>query len=300
MTSSAQLTDIALDDRRKTRENTRVGGENARSWQLVSALRDAEFTTAQLGRADQIVLDLEDAIDESLKAAAREKVTTWLSAGGHAWIRINDWTTLDWSDDIAALAGTPGLAGVMLAKTEAAEQVTDTFQRLGGSTPVVALIESALGIESAIDIARARGTYRLAFGSGDYRRDTGASNTPLAMAYPRTKLVLASRIGALPGPIDGPTVASTHPVLREQAADSVALGMTGKLCLDNEQPAVINESMSPTPADVAWALDFLEKFQADGRVIRDGSDKPRLARAETIRRRAELFHITPSMGVYSA
>jgi citrate lyase subunit beta/citryl-CoA lyase len=182
----------------------------------------------------------------------------------------------------------------MLAKAEAAEQVTDTFQRLGGSTPVVALIESALGIESAVDIARARGAYRLAFGSGDYRRDTGASNTPLAMAYPRTKLVLASRIGGLPGPIDGPTVASTHPVLREQAADGVALGMTGKLCLDNEQPGVINESMSSTPADVAWALDFLEKFEADGRVIRDGSDKPRLARAETIRRRAELFRIAPS------
>jgi citrate lyase subunit beta/citryl-CoA lyase len=288
------MTDTALDDRRKVREDARVDGQNARSWQLVSALRDADFDVAQLGRADQIVLDLEDAIDESLKAAAREKVVGWLSAGGRAWVRINDWTTVDWSDDIAALAGIPGLAGVMLAKAEAAEQVTDTFQRLGGSTPVVALIESALGIESAVDIARARGAYRLAFGSGDYRRDTGASNTPLAMAYPRTKLVLASRIGGLPGPIDGPTVASTHPVLREQAADGVALGMTGKLCLDNEQPGVINESMSPTPADVAWALDFLEKFEADGRVIRDGSDKPRLARAETIRRRAELFRIAPS------
>ncbi|HEY0247001.1 MAG TPA: CoA ester lyase [Gryllotalpicola sp.] len=288
------MTDTALDDRRKVRESTRVEGQNARSWQLVSALQTAMFDTAQLGRADQIVLDLEDAIDGSLKQFARDNVVEWLRAGGSAWVRINDWTTVDWSDDIAALAGVPGLQGVMLAKTEAAEQATDTFQRLGGATPVVTLIESALGIESAIEIARARGTFRLAFGSGDYRRDTGASNTPLAMAYPRTRLVLASRIGGLPGPIDGPTVASTHPVLREQAADGVALGMTGKLCLDMEQPSVINESMSPSPADVAWALDFLAKFEADGRVIRDGSDKPRLARAETIRRRSEIFHIQPN------
>ena len=293
MTSTKQSNGTALEHRRAARESTRVDGENARSWQLVSALREDVFDAAMLGRADQIVLDLEDAIDASFKEAAREKVVTWLSSGGRAWVRINDWTTVDWSDDIAALVGVPGLAGVMLAKTEAAEQVTDTFQRLGGSTPVVTLIESALGIESAIEIARARGAYRLAFGSGDYRRDTGASNTPLAMAYPRTRLVLASRIGGLPGPIDGPTVASTHPVLREQAADGVALGMTGKLCLDSEQPAVINESMSPTPADVAWALDFLAEFEADGRVIRDGSDKPRLARAETIKRRAELFRIVP-------
>jgi citrate lyase subunit beta/citryl-CoA lyase len=291
VTSTKQSTDPALEQRRAAREESRVDGENARSWQLVSALRDDTFDAAMLGRADQIVLDLEDAIDASFKASAREKVVDWLSNGGKAWVRINDWTTVDWSDDLAALTGVPGLKGVMLAKTEAAEQVTDTFQRLGGQTPVVTLIESALGIESAIEIARARGAFRVAFGSGDYRRDTGASNTPLAMAYPRTRLVLASRIGGLPGPIDGPTVASTHPVLREQAADGVALGMTGKLCLDGEQPAVINESMSPTPADVAWALDFLAEFEANGRVIRDGSDKPRLARAETIRRRAEIFHI---------
>jgi citrate lyase subunit beta/citryl-CoA lyase len=294
VTSTKQSSGTALEQRRAARESSRVDGENARSWQLVSALQQDSFDFAMLGRADQIILDLEDAIDASRKGEARENVVNWLNGGGSAWVRINDWTTVDWSDDLAALVGAPGLRGVMLAKVEAAEQVTDTFQRLGGATPVVALIESALGIEDAADIARARGAYRLAFGSGDYRRDTGASNTPLAMAYPRTRLVLASRIGGLPGPIDGPTVASTHPVLREQAADSVALGMTGKLCLDNEQPAVINESMSPSPADVAWALDFLAEFEAGGRVIRDGSDKPRLARAETIQRRAELFRIQPA------
>ena len=55
--------------------------------------------------------------------------------------------------------------------------------------------------------------------------------------------------------------------------------MTGKLCLDFEQPAVINESFAPSPSDVAWAIDFFAEFEAAGSVIRDGSDKPRLARA---------------------
>jgi citrate lyase subunit beta/citryl-CoA lyase len=288
------MTVTSLDERRTAREAQRVDGQNARSWQLVSALEVDAFDTAQLGRADQIILDMEDAIDGSLKEQARQAVVEWLRGGGSAWVRINDWTTLDWSDDLAALAGTPGLRGVILAKAEAAEQVTDTFQRLGGATPVIPLIESALGIEDAVTIARARGAYRLAFGSGDYRKDTGAANEPMAMAYPRTRLVLASRIGNLPGPIDGPTVGHSHALLREQAADAVNLGMTGKLCLDLEQPAVINESMSPSPSDVAWALDFLREFEAGGRVIRDGSDKPRLARAEVIVRRAELFHIQPN------
>lgn len=285
------MTDIPLPDRRTARDATRVEGRNARSWQLVSALRTEVFDAAELGPADQVILDMEDAIDGSFKDAARENVVRWLTDGGSAWVRINDCTTADWAEDLRALRGVARLRGVILAKTEAPSQVTDTFQRLGGQTPVIPLVESALGIEDAVAIARARGAFRLAFGSGDYRKDTGAANEPMAMAYPRTRLVLASRIGGLPGPIDGPTVGLSHALLREQAADAVALGMTGKLCLDIEQPPVINESFSPSPADVAWALEFLRRFEEGGRVIRDGSDKPRLARAEVIARRADLFHI---------
>lgn len=277
---------------RHTRESSRVDAGNARAWQLVNALHVDQFDIAQLGRADQVILDLEDAVDPAHKPKAREGVVAWLDAGGSAWIRINDRTSNFWRDDVDALAGLPGLKGVMLAKVEAAGHVTETWRALGGSAPVVALVESALGIEEAVAIARAEGVFRLAFGSGDYRRDTGAENTPLAMAYPRSRLVNASRIGNLPGPIDGPTVGGTHALLREQAADAVSLGMTGKLCLDLEQPAVINEAMSPSPADVVWANNFMEEFNQAGGVIRDGSDKPRLARAETIQRRAVVFGIT--------
>lgn len=288
------MTDATLTHRRAEREGTRVGPRDARSWQLVNALRTELYDDAQLGRADQVILDIEDAVDGSRKAEARDNVVAWLKDGGRAWVRVNDVTTHEWEADLVALAGLDNLHGVILAKTESAEQVTDTFQRLGGHTLVVPLLESALGIEDAKSIARARGTYRLAFGSGDYRKDTGAENNPLAMAYPRTRLVLASRIGNLPGPIDGPTPNSSHPVLREAAADAVAMGMTGKLCLDLDSPAVINESMAPSPSDVAWALGFIAEFEAGGRVIRDGSDKPRLARAEKIRERSEAFHIAPA------
>ena len=159
---------------------------------------------------------------------------------------------------------------------------------------VLALVESALGIEESPSIARARGAFRLAFGSGDYRRDTGTSADDLAMAYPRSRLVVASRIGGLPGPIDGPTVGSSHPVLREQAGVAVALGLTGKLCLDVEQLPVINEVISPTPSDVAWAQDFLADFEGRGRVIRDGSDLPRLGRAQKIEKLATAFGVAPA------
>ncbi len=266
----------------------------ARSWLLVNGGRPEGFDEAWASRADQIVLDIEDAVDPALKDRAREDVAAWLADGDRAaWVRINDHSTPFWSDDVDRLKGLPGLAGVMLAKTEAAEHVTETFDRLGGSTPVLALIESALGIEEAVAIARARGVFRLAFGSGDYRRDTGTSADDMAMAYPRSRLVVASRIGDLPGPIDGPTVGTAHRILREQAETTVALGLTGKLCLDVEQLPVINEVISPTPSDVAWARDFLADFEARGRVIRDGSDLPRLGRAKKIEALAQAFGVQP-------
>jgi citrate lyase subunit beta / citryl-CoA lyase len=291
---------MAIDDRTTpaptsapaARKGRDVPAEISRSWLLVAGTAADTFDTAARSRADQVILDIEDAVDPKRKPAARTDVASWLSGGGEAWVRINDVTTPFWADDVEELRGLPGLKGVMLAKTEAAAQVTDTWHRLGGQTPVIALVESAVGIEEANLVAKAQGAFRLAFGSGDYRRDTGTSADTLAMAYPRSRLVVASRVGDLPGPIDGPTVGTSHPILREQSQVAVSLGLTGKLCLDVEQLPVINEVISPTPTDVAWAQDFLDDFEARGQVIRDGSDLPRLGRAQKIQKLAEAFGVT--------
>jgi citrate lyase subunit beta/citryl-CoA lyase len=228
-----------------------------------------------------------------LKTQALKDVIAWLEAGNKAWVRINDYTTPFWASDCAALKGVSNLQGVILAKVEDAAQVEATFDALGGTTPVVALLESALGIEEARNIACARGTFRLAFGSGDYRRDTGTAADDMAMLYPRSRLVTASRIGNLPGPIDGPTITTSYGQLRVASEHTVVLGLTGKLTVDPGQIPVINETICPTQADVTWARDFLDDFEARGRVIRDGSDLPRLGRAEKIDKLARAFGIEP-------
>jgi citrate lyase subunit beta / citryl-CoA lyase len=272
-----------------------VDPEISRSWLLVNGSDPDLFPRALRSRADQIILDIEDAVDPSLKRQTRAFVADWLMDPDHeAWVRINDRGSGYWEGDVDQLADLPGLRGVVLAKTESSDPVTETFDRLGGVTPVVPLIESAIGIENAVSIARARGAFRLAFGSGDYRRDTGASADDLAMAYPRSRLVVASRVGGLPGPIDGPTVSESHPVVREQADMTVSLGLTGKLCLEEAQASVINEAISPQPSDVLWARGFLSAFDARDRVIRDGSDLPRLARARKIVDLAHAFGIDPA------
>jgi citrate lyase subunit beta/citryl-CoA lyase len=259
-----------------------IDTDRSRSWLLLTAARPDDFDAAAASSADQLILDLEDGVDPSRRRVAREAVRRWLSSGHGAWVRINERESPDWNLDLDALQGLDSLLGVMLAKAETSAQVAETFVALGRRMPVIALIETAVGLENAGDIARAEGVVRLAFGSGDYRHDTGADATDGAMAYPRSRLVVASRASRLPGPIDGPTVGGSRAHLREGCEVASSHGMTGKLCLKHEDGAVINEALSPSATDIDWARQFLHDFDRDGGTVRDGSDPPRLRRARKI------------------
>lgn len=273
---------------------TPVAPEVARSWLLVPGHSPDLFDPAAASAADAIVLDLEDAVPAAAKSRARDDVAAWLSKGGHAWVRINDATTEFWAEDLAALDGIPGLAGVMLAKTESGHQVESTAARLPDGTPVLVLIESAMGLEAAPEIARAEGTFRLVFGSGDFRRDTGMSDLPLAMAYARSRLVITSRAARLPGPIDGPTLSDEPEILKREAELTRSMGMTGKLCMTTERAPYANSALSPTTTDIAWAHKVIERLGEDGRHVRDGSDLPNLAKAKKIRDQTRMFGLESS------
>ncbi|UPO76433.1 CoA ester lyase [Arthrobacter sp. Helios] len=260
----------------------------SRSWLLASAADEANFGPALASEADSVIFDMEDAVPSDSKAAARERVVEALSTGMTAWVRVNGIETDFWADDLAALSKAPGLRGVMLAMTEKPEQVTHTAMRLQAGTPVLALVESALGIENATAIASAPGTFRLAFGVGDFRRDTGASDDPMALAYARSKLVVASRVGQLPGPIDGPTVGTLGEKLLDACKVTASMGMTGKLCLMPEAADTINQGLSPSESEIVWAHELLEAHAA-GAVVGDGSYLPRLARAQKISSLADSY-----------
>jgi citrate lyase subunit beta/citryl-CoA lyase len=231
---------------------------HARSWLLVPGSRPDRFDDAMNSAADAVIFDLEDGVIPSAKGAAREHVTEFLEAGGAGWVRINNVTTADWSIDLAALGNIAGLSGVMLAKTESAEQVDRTAAELPG-IPVLALVESARGIEFAFDIASADATIRLAFGTGDFRRDTNVGAD--ALAYARSRLVVASRAADIAGPIDGPCV--TGPTeLPSELAVTKSMGMSGKLCMHARDTAVVNRALSPQPDEVAWAAEIIERLGA--------------------------------------
>lgn len=272
-----------------------VGPDIARSWLLVPGTADSLADRIAGSAADVVVVDLEDGVAPDRKGEARRALVAAVAAlaetgsGVRPWARIADAASDEWRTDVALLRGRHLVAGVVLAKVESPEHVRRTLDALGGAEPppLVALIESARGIESALEIASTPGVVRVAFGSGDFRRDTGAADDPLALLYARSRLVSTSRAAGLPGPIDGPTVPRDDAALAAASAHAASVGMTGRLCLREEQVAAVHAAMSPSATDVAWALDVIATLERCG--IRDGSDLPRIARARGICDAAEAF-----------
>jgi len=264
----------------------------ARSWLLVNGSQADKFDPAARSRADIVVLDIEDAVAPKDKAAARENVVRWLDAGNTDWVRINGFGTPWWADDIEALSKST-LGGVMLAMVESVDHVTETAKRLP-NVPIVALVETARGLERITEIAATKGTFRLAFGIGDFRRDTGFGENPATLAYARSRFTIAAKAAHLPGPIDGPTVGSSALKLSEATAVSAEFGMTGKICLTPDQCPTVNEGLSPSQEEITWAKEFFAEYERDGGEIRNGSDLPRIARANKILDLARAYGIEVS------
>src|SRR3954451_5895873 len=264
----------------------------ARSWLLVNGAHDDRFQAAAHSRADIVVLDIEDAVAPKDKSAARDNVVRWLGAGNTDWVRINGFGTQWWADDLEVLAGT-SVGGVMLAMVESVDHVIETAKRLP-NVPIVALVETARGLERITEIAATKGTFRLAFGIGDFRRDTGFGDNPATLAYARSRFTIAAKAAHLPSAIDGPTVGSSALRLSEATAVSAEFGMTGKICLTPDQCSTVNEGLSPSQDEISWAKEFFLEFERDGGEIRNGSDLPRIARANKILDLARSYGIEPS------
>lgn len=133
---------------------SRIDPVLARSWLLVNGAHGDRFESAAHSRADIVVLDIEDAVAPKDKHAARDNAVRWFGDGNADWVRINGFGTPWWADDLAMLADSP-VGGVMLAMVESVDHVTETAKRLP-NVPIVALVETARGLERINEIAAAK------------------------------------------------------------------------------------------------------------------------------------------------
>lgn len=246
--------------------------------------RPERFEKAVVSGAELVVLDLEDAVAPAARERARAQVASWLTAGGHAAVRINAIGDPDHEADVAALAdlGVP----VMVPKSDSAVALERLRERLRPDTELIALVETARGIQAAADVATVPGVTRLALGTFDLAAELGVSpDSREAMSYARSSLVYASAAAGLPGPIDGVTGAvKDDDRLRDDLAYAIGLGMGGKLCVHPRQVPVALAAFAPSAAEVAWAQRVVSADDGSGVVLLDGAmvDKPVLDRARRV------------------
>ncbi|CAN5214743.1 CoA ester lyase [soil metagenome] len=254
----------------------------ARSFLFVPGDRPERIDKAIATGADVVIIDLEDAVEPAHKEQARTALEPWLDSPTPVVIRINAPDSPWHEDDLALVSRHRGL--VMVPKSEdvtALERVARAT-RSGG---VIALIETARGVERAAEIALASGVERLAIGNVDLAAQLGIDpDDQDALRYARSRLVMASAHGALPGPIDGVTLALDDEVtLRADLVAGRRLGFAAKMCIHPRQVRPVNEEFSPTPEQVIWARSIVAEA-SEGVSVHEGKmvDRPVILRAETI------------------
>lgn len=261
----------------------------ASTYLFVPGDRPGRFDKALATDAAFVILDLEDAVSPENKPTARDALFTWLAQHGEdprVLVRINGVHT-PWHTDDMRLVEMPGVAGIMLPKTERADEMQALRACLREAQTLYALIETVDAVVRLREIAGAPGVTRLAFGTVDFCADAGIGDDGAALDAIRTQFVIESRYARLPAPIDGVTVAiGDDEVLRADVRHSRKFGFGAKLCIHPKQIAIVRDGYLPTPQETDWAMRVLDAVATAGAgaIAVDGKlvDRPVVERARAI------------------
>ena len=239
--------------------------------------------------ADQVFMDIEDAVAPLAKPDARKNVVAALNEGGYdekvRSVRVNDWTT-EWTylDVIEVVSGAgANLDCIMLPKVQGPEQIraldmllTQIEKSEGldvGRIGIEAQIENAMGVTRVDEIAAASPRVEtIIFGPADFMASINMKSLVVgeqppgydvgdAYHYILMRILMAARAydkQAIDGPylqikdLDGYT---------RVAQRSAALGFDGKWVLHPDQIAVANEIFSPRQDDYDHAELILDAYE---------------------------------------
>jgi len=237
--------------------------------------------------ADEVFLDLEDAVAPEAKAEARTRVAAALAEPGWGTqlrgVRVNDWTTPWTHADVIEVVAAAGahLDLIVLPKVSAAVHVhaldllLSQLEATHGLTPggigVEAQIENAAGLTNVDAIAAAPRVQALVLGPADMMAslnmrtlvvgeqpegyDVGDAHHHVLM-----RILVAARTRGI-NAVDGPFLkVRDTAAFRRVAGRSAALGYDGKWVLHPDQIEAGNEVFSPRQADYDHAELILEAY----------------------------------------
>lgn len=278
-----------------------------RSILFVPADSEKKLGKAGSTGADALVIDLEDSVLPERKPLAREMMGNWLRAlpdRRQWWVRVNDLRSGQLLKDLAAVVPARP-AGIVLPKIQGPEDVAtvghylDALEAEHGLDPaslrIIAVVTETpsmmLRMGELAKQAHPRISHVIwggedlsaAMGAGDPRTAEGAWR-PM-YEYARCQALLAGHaLGA--EVIDTVYVDFRDPAgLRKACAASRYDGFTGRVAIHPDQVAAINESFTPSEAELVMARRVVEAFAAGaGAVSIDGKmyDIPHLKAAQRL------------------
>lgn len=252
--------------------------------------RPDRFGKAIASGATGTILDLEDAVGLDRKARARDDVRAFLDSHadlGAILVRINPPESPEGHADLAMLAGTRRVAGILVPKAAGAAdlgRVSDVV----GDLPQIPLIESARGLIHCEAIAAAPHVIALAFGPYDLASELGGVPDPDVLLPHRARVLVAARAAGR-WAIDGPSREYGDPSIpARDAALARRLGYDGKLLIHPAQIAPVRAAFEPSSEEIAYARRIVEAAALTSPAVVDGAmiDTPIQVAAERLLRRA--------------
>lgn len=237
---------------------------------------------AQALPVDAIIFDLEDAVAPEEKPAARRVLREALLAdyGSKARIlRVNALATPWGSEDVSEFAEHPGVDGILVPKVNRPEDL-DPVADLAPGKPLWAMMETALGMLNAAEIAAHHRLVGMVMGTNDLAKELGsrfrADRLPM-----QTGLGLCLMAAKAHGRVilDGVFNAfRDEEGLRAECDLGRDMGFDGKTLIHPAQIAIANDVFAPSTEEIALARRQIAAYQAaraagqgvavvDGRIV---------------------------------
>ncbi|MBL4612981.1 MAG: CoA ester lyase [Emcibacter sp.] len=247
-----------------------------RSLLFVPANNSARQDKALNIDADAIILDMEDGVAPAAKAAARKGLREAARNLNEADLPVIVRVNCGWRDLMADLevAIDPSVQVLMLPKVEKPAHVMVITEMMAefeaehgmevGSTRLIVLIESPVGLQNISEIARIDRVIGLALGTEDFCLELGVSPCPDVLDLPARQIAFAAakrKQMALAIPI---SIAEFRDMEAYSSAAKLAVnfGVTGAICIHPAQVKTINDCFQSNVEAIASAKAIIEKWNS--------------------------------------
>lgn len=265
-----------------------------RTMMFLNAQKPGLIKDPYIYKPDSIMLDLEDAVAENQKDAARFSLYHALKEIDYHQcervVRINALDTPYWKEDIrCAVAG--GCDSIRIPKTERAEDVKLVEETIAaaekefnipeGRTLIMAAIESARGVMKVLEICESsERLFGIALSGGDYTKDlqTRITGTGVELMGARQHMIIAARAAGVQCFDTVYTNLDDMEGFRNEVESIHLMGFDGKSIINPRQISIVHEIFTPTMKDIIFAEKVVKEiddkkakgigvFTVDGKMI---------------------------------